>query len=92
MLLTTLGQCSHWKEGMLSAVEDEVLVMSHEELNPETNVAALGVDSLVAIEIRSWISREAHSNVQVRELLSSGSLMALVGIILRNSTIASSLS
>lgn len=72
----------------LAAKLAQVLVMPPEELNPETSIAVLGVDSLVAIEIRNWISREAHSNVQVLELLSSGSLMALAGIILNNSTIS----
>jgi hypothetical protein len=42
------------------------------------------VDSLVAIDIRNWIAREAHSNVQIL-LLSSGSLMALAESILNNS-------
>ncbi|KAJ5430986.1 Acyl transferase/acyl hydrolase/lysophospholipase [Penicillium cf. griseofulvum] len=59
-----------------------VLVLSVEDIDPSITVASLGLDLLVAIEIRNWIAREANANVQVLELLSSGSLMALAEIIL----------
>ncbi|KAF3398157.1 Compactin diketide synthase mokB [Penicillium rolfsii] len=65
----------------------QVLVISLEDMDPSITVASLGLDSLVAIEIRNWIAREANANVQVLELLSSGSLMALAEIILNKSRI-----
>lgn len=69
----------------LAAKLAQVLVISLEDMDPSITVASLGLDSLVAIEIRNWIAREANANVQVLELLSSGSLMALAEIILNKS-------
>ncbi|OQE44094.1 hypothetical protein PENCOP_c002G01853 [Penicillium coprophilum] len=69
----------------LAAKLAQVLVLSVEDMDPSITVASLGLDSLVAIEIRNWIAREANANVQVLELLSSGSLMALAEIILKKS-------
>ncbi|KAJ5200223.1 Acyl transferase/acyl hydrolase/lysophospholipase [Penicillium cf. griseofulvum] len=66
----------------LAAKLAQVLVLSVEDIDPSITVASLGLDLLVAIEIRNWIAREANANVQVLELLSSGSLMALAEIIL----------
>jgi aryl carrier-like protein len=69
----------------LAAKLAQVLVISLEDMDPSITVASLGLDSLVAIEIRNWIAREANANVQVLELLSSGTLMALAEIILNKS-------
>ncbi|EED24614.1 polyketide synthase, putative [Talaromyces stipitatus ATCC 10500] len=62
-----------------------VLSMNPEDMDTSTRVSSLGLDSLVAIEIRNWIAREAHANVQVLELLSSESLIKLGGLILTKS-------
>lgn len=69
----------------LAAKLAQVLVISVEDMDPSITVASLGLDSLVAIEIRNWIAREANANVQVLELLSSGSLLALAEIIYNKS-------
>lgn len=69
----------------LAAKLAQVLVISLEDMDPSITVASLGLDSLVAIEIRNWIARETNANVQVLELLSSGSLMVLAEIILNKS-------
>lgn len=69
----------------LAAKLAQVLVLSLEDIDPSITVVSLGLDSLVAIEIRNWIAREANANVQVLELLSGGSLMALAEIILNKS-------
>ncbi|KAJ5553023.1 type I iterative polyketide synthase [Penicillium frequentans] len=69
----------------LAAKLAQVLQISLEDMDPSVTVSSLGLDSLVAIEIRNWIAREANANVQVLELLSSGSLMALAEIILTKS-------
>ncbi|KAJ5628253.1 type I iterative polyketide synthase [Penicillium lividum] len=69
----------------LAAKLSQVLQISLEDMDPSVTIASLGLDSLVAIEIRNWIAREANANVQVLELLSSGSLLALAEIILNKS-------
>ncbi|KAJ5356473.1 Acyl transferase/acyl hydrolase/lysophospholipase [Penicillium concentricum] len=90
-LQVTLSAASSKEEALkvcyeaLAAKLAQVLVLSVEDMDPSITVASLGLDSLVAIEIRNWIAREANANVQVLELLSSGSLMALAEIILNKS-------
>jgi aryl carrier-like protein len=63
----------------------EVLGLSPEDMDYSTRLSSLGLDSLVAIEVRNWIAREAEANVQVLELLSSESLMKLASLILTKS-------
>ncbi|CAG8903978.1 unnamed protein product [Penicillium egyptiacum] len=90
-LHVTLSAASSKEEALrvcyeaLAAKLAQVLVLSLEDMDPSISVVSLGLDSLVAIEIRNWIAREANANVQVLELLSGGSLMALAEIILNKS-------
>lgn len=90
-LHVTLSAASSKEEALkvcyeaLAAKLAQVLVLSLEDMDPSITVVSLGLDSLVAIEIRNWIAREANANVQVLELLSGGSLMALAEIILDKS-------
>lgn len=66
-----------------------MLLIALEDMDPSITVASLGLDSLVVIEIRNWIVREANAtcNVQMLELLSSGSMMALAEIIVNKSQV-----
>ncbi|KAK2801278.1 Type I Iterative PKS [Onygenales sp. PD_10] len=60
----------------------KVLTVSVDEIDATMSVSALGLDSLVAIEIRNWIARETGANVQVLELLASKSLVGLAEMVL----------
>lgn len=53
------------------------------------SVAALGLDSLNAIELRNWIGRELQAHLQVLELLQSGGLEDLAKLVLKKSTLIS---
>ncbi|KAK3345970.1 polyketide synthase [Lasiosphaeria hispida] len=46
-------------------------------------ITALGLDSLTAIELRNWIGKELQAHMQVLELLTSGLVADLAGLILR---------
>lgn len=54
-----------------------VLMMEEEELDVTRALSHYPLDSLVAIEIRNFITREFEANMQVLELLSSGSIQTL---------------
>ncbi|KAL1881478.1 hypothetical protein VTK73DRAFT_3540 [Phialemonium thermophilum] len=54
-----------------------VLMMEAEELDITRSLSQYPLDSLVAIEIRNFITREFEANLQVLELLSSGSIQNL---------------
>lgn len=66
-----------------------VLMLSPDEMEATSTVAAYGLDSLAAIEVRNWIAREVDANVQVLELLTSSSLTALAATILSKSKLVS---
>ena len=48
-----------------------------------TSITSFGLDSLNAIELRNWIGKELHAHLQVLELLTSGSLGDLAGLVLK---------
>lgn len=64
-----------------------ILMRPVEELDPTSPISVYGLDSLVAIEIRNWITRELEANLQILEILTSDSVPALSELILRKSGI-----
>lgn len=61
------------------------LMIPEEDMDPSQPMTTYGLDSLVAIEMRNWITREAEANLQVLELLTSASLSALARTIVKKS-------
>ena len=59
-----------------------MLMIPVEEINPITSVINCGLDSLAAIELRNWISRELGVHFKVLEILGSPTLQNLAHIIL----------
>ncbi|KAL5333394.1 putative polyketide synthase [Aspergillus crustosus] len=53
------------------------LDMPVENINPSRSISQYGVDSLVAVEFRGWISRELESTMPILELLAPSSLLVL---------------
>ncbi len=66
-----------------------VLMIPREELDPTKDTVFYGLDSLVSIEIRNWITREFGATLQILDLLSSGSFVALADIVLRKTELVS---
>jgi NADP-dependent 3-hydroxy acid dehydrogenase YdfG/aryl carrier-like protein len=71
-------------EGLITKVS-AVLMVPREEMDPSKPIVVYGLDSLVAIEIRNWITRELEASLQVLELLTSSSIRALGDAILTKS-------
>ncbi|CZS97698.1 related to polyketide synthase [Rhynchosporium agropyri] len=71
-------------EGLMTKVS-AVLMVPREEMDPSKAIVVYGLDSLVAIEIRNWITRELEASLQVLELLTSGSFWALSEAVLSKS-------
>jgi hypothetical protein len=67
-----------------------VLMIDKDEIDGRQPIATYGLDSLVAVEIRNWVTRQTDANLQVLELLSSGSLLSLSQIIVKKSTLVDS--
>ena len=53
------------------------LMMSEEDIDAHKPVNAYGVDSLVAVEVRNWITREMAVEVSVFEVMASVPLRQL---------------
>ncbi|UQC84889.1 beta-ketoacyl synthase domain-containing protein [Colletotrichum lupini] len=62
-----------------------VLMMEIEDLDVTRSLSHYPLDSLVAIEIRNFITREFEANMQVLELLSSGSIQTLTKAVCKKS-------
>ncbi|KAK3303121.1 polyketide synthase [Chaetomium strumarium] len=69
-----------------------VLMMDAEEMDVTRSLSHYPLDSLVAIEIRNFITREFEANLQVLELLSSGSIQTLAkGVCAKSKLVPASL-
>ena len=63
------------------------LIIPAEEVQMNKSIAALGLDSLVAVEVRYWIAKELEAKVSTMELMSSSSIKALVEVIVARSAL-----
>jgi acyl carrier protein len=59
----------------------EVLTIAAEDVDVARNITSFGLDSLTAIELRNWIAKELRANLQILELLSSGTINDLAALI-----------
>ncbi|TVY92322.1 Reducing polyketide synthase [Lachnellula willkommii] len=75
-------------EGLMTKVS-AVLMVPRDEMDASRPIVVYGLDSLVAIEIRNWITRELEASLQVLELLTSSSITALAVTILKKSKLVS---
>ncbi|TVY71472.1 Compactin diketide synthase mokB [Lachnellula suecica] len=63
------------------------LMMALEDFDSEKPMIAYGVDSLVAVEIRNWFSKEMKADVPVFQILQANSLAALALDVAEESTL-----
>ncbi|CZT04695.1 related to polyketide synthase [Rhynchosporium agropyri] len=64
-----------------------VLMIEEEDMDVTRPLTSYALDSLVAIEVRNYITREFEANLQVLELLSAGSVESLSKVICGKSKI-----
>ncbi|KAK0714128.1 hypothetical protein B0T26DRAFT_874079 [Lasiosphaeria miniovina] len=74
-------------QGILQKLS-EVLTISMQDLDVERNITSYGLDSLTAIELRNWIAKELRANLQILELLSSGTVNDLAALIMQKTRAA----
>ena len=75
-------------KGLLSKLPS-VLMLEAEDMDVSKSLSNYALDSLVAIEVRNYITREFEANLQVLELLSSGSIESLAKTICAKSKLVS---
>lgn len=59
----------------------EVLSVSRDDVDAQRSMTSYGLDSLTAIEVRNWITRELGTNLQILELLTAACVADLAGLI-----------
>jgi len=69
-------------QGILQKLS-EVLTIPIQDLDEARNITSYGLDSLTAIELRNWIAKELRANLQILELLSSGTVNDLAALIVQ---------
>lgn len=75
----------------LAAKFSAVLMIPEEELSANKPLGAYGVDSLVAVELRNWISREMEAKVILVELLADNTLAILTETVFAKSRLCKDL-
>ncbi|KAF6236674.1 hypothetical protein HO173_004965 [Letharia columbiana] len=68
-----------------------VLIIPADEISTQKPVVALGLDSLIAIEVRSWITREMEATMSTLELMTSSSIKGLAEMIVARSKLCEGL-
>ena len=58
-----------------------------EDIDHAVSISTFGMDSLVAIEVRNWITRELEASLQILEILTSESIHALSRTILNKTNL-----
>ncbi|KAI0849236.1 ketoacyl-synt-domain-containing protein [Daldinia vernicosa] len=59
----------------------EVLSVAHDDVDALRSMASYGLDSLTAIEVRNWITRELGATLEILELLTSANVTDLANLI-----------
>ncbi|KKZ65546.1 hypothetical protein EMCG_08619 [[Emmonsia] crescens] len=66
-----------------------IMMRSIDEIDSSKPLGTYGLDSLITIEVRNWISRELQASLQIMEILVTKSVAELAGLILKKSKIIS---
>jgi len=73
---------------ILQALQEKVsslIALNSTELDVETAITNLGLDSLVAIELRNWIKNALQAPVQTSDIMDATSLRSLASFVLERS-------
>lgn len=62
-----------------------LLGLTIEEISPAQSVSSYGMDSLIAVELRNWVSKQLESYVQTFELMSALSIQDLARLMAERS-------
>ncbi|KAL9102716.1 MAG: hypothetical protein Q9187_009092, partial [Circinaria calcarea] len=64
-----------------------LVTFNQQEMNLERSMTELGLDSLIAIELKNWITQEFQAVVQISEILDQESIIALAAMVASSSTV-----
>lgn len=64
-----------------------IMMIAEEDITPQRSIADLGLDSLVAVELRNWIVKQFDANLSVVDTTQSGTVGTLVKLVIEKSTL-----
>ena len=74
------------REGMSQKLAS-MFGLNASDVAPTSRLSELGVDSLVAVELRNWIAAHAAAEMVILELMQNRSLSELAEVIVKKSTL-----
>ncbi|KAI9744654.1 MAG: hypothetical protein M1818_002183 [Claussenomyces sp. TS43310] len=54
-----------------------IMIIPTEEIDPQRSISSYGVDSLVAMELRSWFGKDMGADIQILDLMGTSSILEL---------------
>ena len=84
---SSISQIQHIVEEVLVEKIASVSMILEEDVDLDKSLAAYGMDSLVAVEIRNWIINEMAANIPALEFIASSSLGGLIKVIMNKFTL-----
>ena len=90
MLVQALATLTEGAQSVAEAVAARLAVIfnvSAQDMDLTTPMSGHGVDSLVAVELRNWLSAAAKARVSIFEILQSSSLMEFGTLVLERSSL-----
>lgn len=78
---TTLDEAAALLQDALAAKLAEIFNLPLSDIEPDMPLSRYGVDSLVAVEVRNWLSNGVKSKVSVFEILQSASLSDFAALV-----------
>lgn len=67
----------------------KLVAMDSEEIDVERSMTEFGLDSLVSIELKNWITQTFKAKLQASEISDAANIVALAGLVTSRSTIIS---
>lgn len=83
----TWGEAAEYVSGELIAKTSRLLMVAIEDMSEEKSMLDLGMDSLVAVEMRNWLLRELDAAVPILELMANVSLGQLAVKVVKRSKV-----
>ena len=85
--VTSLAEVQRIVEEALAGKIANLSMTPREDIDPQKPLAAYGMDSLVAVEIRNWITNEMAASINALEFIASSSLAGLTTAVISKSTL-----
>ncbi|KAJ3523901.1 hypothetical protein NM208_g12271 [Fusarium decemcellulare] len=91
MLLAVAGNQEQMHKVVVEAIANrirELVAISGDDLGTGIPLVEVGVDSLVAIELKNWIGRELEASLQTSQILDAPSIISLATIVVEKSSLS----